>query len=441
MGEIGAVPRILCVDDEPAMLAILSRALGARFDVVTQEDPVAALGLLERTGGFSVVISDMKMPQMDGADFLARVRSIAPACTRLALTACLERELSPQEVFGILTKPCPLKLLHESVTAAHHHSLLARREDAHRLAPMDLAGGLLPAQYPDALTGSGVRRRQDVGSDLLALAAAANGPSSSAPAGARLCLQILGKYVELGPRAILLGRSPDCQIVVNDPRILRRHVRFFKSWRGVTIQDLSATRDVRINAQCFMGVRHIRAGDWLSVGPIHAEVLAMHDVDASLSPVGSPGAHAVDDRPVDGGASTLAMLATIAEKFFQVGQGAEAERILQPALDELARRCQQGQAPPPKDAYMAVTLAARLAEETLSPRWIDYMFHVFTALRRPLGSTVVEHLHELMRRVPGASVSAFRAYLEVLEACQDRFNPAEQFLMRRIEGLKPLLSA
>jgi hypothetical protein len=89
---------------------------------------------------------------------------------------------------------------------------------------------------------------------------------------------------------------------------------------------------------------------------------------------------------------------------------------------------------------MAVTLATRLAEETRSPVWIDYIFQVFTALRRPLSSTIIERLQDLMRKVPGASGSAFRAYLAVLEASQDRFNPAEQFLVHRIEGLEPLVS-
>ena len=104
--QVGAhtdtVPRILCVDDEPAMLAVLTRALGSRFEVVTAEDPVVALLLLEHASDFSVVISDMRMPQMDGAEFLAHVKNIAPWTTRLALTACLERQLTSDEVFGIL---------------------------------------------------------------------------------------------------------------------------------------------------------------------------------------------------------------------------------------------------------------------------------------------------------------------------------------------------
>ena len=132
-------PRILCVDDEPAMLKILTRALEADFEIVTANDPMKALVLLEHGMDFSVVISDMKMPQMDGAEFLARVARIAPASTRLAMTACLERELTPDEVFGILTKPCPLNLLQASVHAAVDH---------HTLQLLLSRSGALPVPHP-----------------------------------------------------------------------------------------------------------------------------------------------------------------------------------------------------------------------------------------------------------------------------------------------------
>jgi CheY-like chemotaxis protein len=122
--------RILCVDDEPGVLTILSRALGKYYEIVTVDDPVVALDLLKHEGDFSVVISDLKMPQMDGADFLARAKRLAPGSSRLALTACLDRELASDQVLGILTKPFPLRLLHESVTAAVQHHLLRTQPDS-----------------------------------------------------------------------------------------------------------------------------------------------------------------------------------------------------------------------------------------------------------------------------------------------------------------------
>ncbi len=111
------LPRVLCVDDETTVLALLARALHSRFEVVTTDDPEAALGLLAQ-GNFSVVSSDMWMPRMSGTVFLERVKQLAPDATRLALTGCLDSQLPADIAFGILTKPFPLTLLHETVTAA-----------------------------------------------------------------------------------------------------------------------------------------------------------------------------------------------------------------------------------------------------------------------------------------------------------------------------------
>ena len=86
------LPRVLCVDDEPAILAMLERALGSQYEVVARTDPEAALALVQ-PGRFSVVISDMKMPGMSGVEFLEQVKKIDPHTARLALTAGLDLSL------------------------------------------------------------------------------------------------------------------------------------------------------------------------------------------------------------------------------------------------------------------------------------------------------------------------------------------------------------
>jgi CheY-like chemotaxis protein len=152
--RMGDAPRILCVE------------------VTTVDNPVAALALLSRESNFSVVICDLRMPQMDGADFLARVKRIAPASTRLALTACLERQLQPDEVFGILTKPCPLKLLHESVAAAvQHHALMTRPPAVDTIEPTRSLE--LPPPELDAAILHGVLSREDGVSTFAILAGVA----------------------------------------------------------------------------------------------------------------------------------------------------------------------------------------------------------------------------------------------------------------------------
>lgn len=133
-----APPRVLLVDDDPRILAGLRRQLHRRYQVVTA--PGGAEGLAAMAGGepFAVVISDMRMPGMDGATFLSRVRATAPQTTRILLTGQTElstaiRAINDGQVFRFLDKPCPPdvldRTLHEAVhryrTACDEHRLLA----------------------------------------------------------------------------------------------------------------------------------------------------------------------------------------------------------------------------------------------------------------------------------------------------------------------------
>lgn len=84
--EMASPPRILVVDDEPGILSALRRLLRNRgFDVSTAESAALGLGLLERET-FDAVISDMRMPGMNGAEFLEQVFLRWPDVKRILLT-------------------------------------------------------------------------------------------------------------------------------------------------------------------------------------------------------------------------------------------------------------------------------------------------------------------------------------------------------------------
>lgn len=81
-----AAARILCVDDEPSILAALKRVFRAQgYDVLTATSGKEGLALLE-TEAVDLVISDMRMPEMDGAQFLEQVFNRWPATKRILLT-------------------------------------------------------------------------------------------------------------------------------------------------------------------------------------------------------------------------------------------------------------------------------------------------------------------------------------------------------------------
>ena len=129
-----ALPRILCVDDEPHILEGLSRVLRKKFEVVTSPGGDAALARLDKAEAFEVVVSDMRMPGMNGATLLSKFRERTPDTTRLLLTGHSEFDaaiaaVNEGNVFRFLTKPCPPEVLIPALEAAvsQHRLVTAER--------------------------------------------------------------------------------------------------------------------------------------------------------------------------------------------------------------------------------------------------------------------------------------------------------------------------
>jgi len=128
-------PRVLCVDDEPMILEGLKLHLRRRFEVSTATSGAEAIAILARSGPFAVVVSDMRMPGMDGAEFLARARAMAPDTVRLLLTGHADFEsalaaVNEGQLFRFLTKPCPPDVMVGTVVAAaEQHRLISAEKE------------------------------------------------------------------------------------------------------------------------------------------------------------------------------------------------------------------------------------------------------------------------------------------------------------------------
>ena len=125
--------RVLCVDDEPRVLEGLELHLGMDHEVWTAESGPMALELIESEGPFDVIISDMRMPVMDGARFLAEARRLAPESTRVLLTGTADvdtamRGVNEGQIYRFLTKPCKPDDLAVVVRDAGELSRLRRSE-------------------------------------------------------------------------------------------------------------------------------------------------------------------------------------------------------------------------------------------------------------------------------------------------------------------------
>jgi response regulator RpfG family c-di-GMP phosphodiesterase len=104
--------RILFVDDEPNVLEGIQRTLRKQANLHVASSGADGLRLLTDSGPFALVISDMRMPLMSGAQFLAKVRAQAPDTVRMILSGQADLQATIEAVndghiFRFLTKPCP----------------------------------------------------------------------------------------------------------------------------------------------------------------------------------------------------------------------------------------------------------------------------------------------------------------------------------------------
>jgi putative two-component system response regulator len=121
-------PRILFVDDEPAILESLRRSVRREFAADLAIDADHGLDYLRRSGPYCIVVSDMRMPGMNGAEFLATVRTVSPESVRVMLTGCDEMEVAVQAVndgciFKFLSKPVATEVLLECLRICLAHYL------------------------------------------------------------------------------------------------------------------------------------------------------------------------------------------------------------------------------------------------------------------------------------------------------------------------------
>jgi len=126
--------KILCVDDEANVLAAFRRNLRKAFDLETAQSPEEGLKAIAETGPYAVVVSDLKMPGMDGIQFLAKVREVAPDAVRVMLTGNADLEaaaaaVNEGHIFRFLTKPVETDTLARALRAAieQHRLVTAER--------------------------------------------------------------------------------------------------------------------------------------------------------------------------------------------------------------------------------------------------------------------------------------------------------------------------
>ena len=114
--------KVLFVDDDDTVLAMFRRNLSHRYAVEVCQDPLQAVERVSR-GGVAVAVADLRMPGMDGFEFLAKVEEVSPLTVKIMLTGHADLEsaiagVNEGRLFRFLTKPCSTESLVMSLDAA-----------------------------------------------------------------------------------------------------------------------------------------------------------------------------------------------------------------------------------------------------------------------------------------------------------------------------------
>jgi len=125
--------KILFVDDDQNILSGVRRQMHGKYPVQTAESGARGIEILKKEGPFEVVVSDYKMPGMNGAEFLDSVRTISPETVRIMLSGQADMQelvgvINNGNIFRFLNKPCPPDLLLKNIDDGIEQYRLLRAE-------------------------------------------------------------------------------------------------------------------------------------------------------------------------------------------------------------------------------------------------------------------------------------------------------------------------
>jgi len=127
--------KVLFVDDELLVLQGYQRSLRKVFDIEIAEGAEAGLSMLAKHGPFPLIVSDFRMAGMNGTQFLAMVKDLAPDSVRIMLSGqadmtAVVAAVNEGAIFRFLNKPCPPETLIKAISDGiqQYHLIHAERE-------------------------------------------------------------------------------------------------------------------------------------------------------------------------------------------------------------------------------------------------------------------------------------------------------------------------
>lgn len=285
--------------------------------------------------------------------------------------------------------------------------------------------------------------------------------------GMSVRLRYLAHDLEVPPGEFVIGRSPECQLSLDDALVSRRHAILVVHPDAVFIEDLGSRNGVLLNGKKISGPSRVNDSDQITVGSQvmtligvpgpepapresvnaprdrksthNADVITLSGSENEELNAATAEAHAavLPSESPDKRISSLALIGGLAEKALAMGRAEEAERILSRSLREVLIKARGGDEVRPELAERAAHYASRLATATSRGLWVDYIFELYALLGALLPAKLVDELYTVMRKVKSVDKALIASYTDKLRK-NDHLGPSERFIRQRIEGLERL---
>jgi hypothetical protein len=275
-----------------------------------------------------------------------------------------------------------------------------------------------------------------------------------------------------------IGRSLDCNLVLDDPSVSRVHATIIRKKDTLFLQDLGSRNGCKINEKKITGKVPLNGGDIITIGhqKIKIAEIKQNGTSSSLSKntmgliackncgswisMGDPHCPSCGQATAQSNSNTAPavdsdpdlteqterpalqsgqMLAGLVRKALGKNRPEEARRLAG-SLMETAVRKEAAGSNTESDLETIVELFIEISLYTQDPDLISELFEFFTRIRKIIPRTSVELLYKSIRKTGYRSCSKMHIYFNVLNELSRQFTPGERFVHRRIEGLLGLTS-
>lgn len=241
--------------------------------------------------------------------------------------------------------------------------------------------------------------------------------------------------------SLLIGRLPDCDIVLGDELVSRMHGRIVVATEGAYVEDLHSTNGVYLNGRRISHTARLHTGDRILIGTSEISVFqgvgSGTTVESSVSrhPLAGQELPKMSQAMIDGAsavampptarADALNLVGSLARRLASEGKVEDAMNVLRPHLRTILLGAHSGLDVSAALCTRAAQLAVDMAHWTAQSVWLDYVIELHLAAKQVMSHPVILALQRSGRWLGQMDRVLAGYYLESFDGPSENLTPDE----------------